>query len=434
MILGCSVAIFYTAFHDLFIPSILFKNLGEAANLPTSTFSFFFPYQIVMVFAVCLPILYLLPVRMERTTFRTTLTVVGIKFIWVLLIIFLRPMEGGVISAWSPSSAMRRYGYLGVMALDIIQNSKPVVNNELLINCKQDAELNPFARLDTDFRTHSIVVIQVESLDSIILKKQVGGVEVMPTMTALASVVPPIVLETHHNSVSGSIGTDFQFLTGYRQSGQKNSFHYNLTPLAASSLPLFCNSKGASFQYFHGNSPAFWRRYGIFKELGLPSWYSSINVPQTEFSGWGASDMDMVTALLECAANDKSGSRLYYWVTLSSHAPFNLVRHSLLNGISTDDRVANVFNYTDGQIKRLINHWPFDTTLFMVFGDHQAPIPGHEKSTVPAFLFTLIHGQVQPLQFKGKVPYVIEVPTLHNLVKEILLPAPNPTGYLKSKE
>lgn len=236
----------------------------------------------------------------------------------------------------------------------------------------------------------------------------------MPFLCAIAPHSTRGVLESNYG-ISGSSGSYFQLLSGMRP-----VLAYPIYQSACLSqiqaLPSRLKKSNINSYAYHNNTNRFWNRGLAFQSFGVTSFDDISSIHKYTKSKWGLSDEDVVSHILSKQLK-KTEPGLHFWITMSSHSPFNLVA----------DGYNATFSYVDRQIKRLVENFPTDNTMFILYGDH--PSPEHNKSwnsrnihkQVPFLAFIRSQNSIRPIDSDFSKDKTYEIASLYYLVESSLL-------------
>jgi lipoteichoic acid synthase len=220
-----------------------------------------------------------------------------------------------------------------------------------------------------------IFIIQVESMESSIVRQMHDGDPVMPYLHSLTkqSVYYPYMLAYHFgggtsdcefsviNSVEPLIGYPAIKLSSYKA---PNSF---VKQLAGSSYKAYA---------FHGNIGRYYNRDIAFRTFGFEEFYD-IDKMKLRDVGWGAPD-DKVYEFALNKVKESERPVLSYVITMSSHVPFTNVSNYYSNDRFDnieDKKLGNYYNsmaYVDKCIEDYVRaiREHFDNAFIFIFGDH----------------------------------------------------------------
>lgn len=283
-----------------------------------------------------------------------------------------------------------------------------------------DAAINPPLPLLLDpVAVDRIVVVQIESLDRDAITARTA-----PGLLRFRAGASSALVNTHHNSISGSSGADFQLLTGLRPSTAVPVYRLAWDH-DASGLPAYAAARGFAFHAYHGYDRHFWNRSPFYDALGV-QFETEEQIPRTEYSRWGTADGD----LFRYAAGRMRGQgpAVDFIITLSSHETFDLVEPAAhMRGESTMTRYLESIAYVDRTLGAFLQQLPKDRrTLVAMYGDHTSGLfDSGEEIPVPLILGTLTaDGSLAPLANRGQPVHdlgsIFELTALHRYLKACL--------------
>ncbi|MGE5613041.1 MAG: LTA synthase family protein [Bacillota bacterium] len=241
----------------------------------------------------------------------------------------------------------------------------------------------PLARQTETGDKPDIFIIQVESMESSIVRQVHDGTPVMPYLYSLTgkSVYYPYMLAYHFgggtsdcefsaiNSVEPLVEYPAIKLSSYKA---PNSF---VKQLAGSSYKAYA---------FHGNIGRYYNRDIAFRNFGFEVFYD-IDKMKLKNVGWGAPDEKVYEFALN-RVKESERPVLSYVITMSSHGPFTNVSNYYNNGMFDnigDKKLRNYYNsmnYVDKCIEDYIRaiREHFENAYIFIFGDH-APQVNNES-------------------------------------------------------
>lgn len=225
----------------------------------------------------------------------------------------------------------------------------------------------------------NIFVIQVESMDAVIVHQQHNGRYIMPYMNSLADscVYFPYMVSYHFgggtsdaefsiiNSVEPLVGYPAIKLTTYKA---PNAFIKQL------------NAAGYESLAFHGNIARYYNRDVAFHTFGFEEFYSIEKMGMKDV-GWGAPDDKVFDFALNRAAS-VTKPLLSYTITMTSHGPFTSVLNYCNRSDYDDvqDKIVRDYfvsmSYVDQSIKSYVEaiQNKYDNAYIIIFGDHTPKI------------------------------------------------------------
>ncbi len=221
----------------------------------------------------------------------------------------------------------------------------------------------------------NFVIVQVESMDSNIVKQKYNDQYVMPFLAGLmeTSIYYPYTLSYHQGG--GTSDTEFSIINSIQP---LDSFPAIKLSTYSHSNSFVSKLKNASYETmaFHGNVGTFYNRDISFHKMGFSKFYD-IKSMKFEDEGWGAPDHKV----FDFAFNKMQQAKqpfCSYVITMTSHGPFescrNYYNNPRFNDIE-DEIVMNYYNsmsYVDESLKNFVNNIKakFPNTYIFIVGDH----------------------------------------------------------------
>jgi len=229
------------------------------------------------------------------------------------------------------------------------------------------------------FEGKNLIMIQVESLQDMMLIESYNDQEITPFLNRL-------------------IGKDsFYFSSYYQQLGRGNtsdsefSSHNSMYPsmdgisyeryqdLDFKGLPVLLKNRGYETLAFHGNEAAFWCREEAYPKQGFDTFYSSEKLEIKEILGMGLSDMSLFTQGTDILKTVE-GPFYGFFVTLTNHNPYVIPEELISIDVSEEDksqlfgRYIESVRYTDEAIESFYNQLEasglLDNSVIIIYGDH----------------------------------------------------------------
>jgi hypothetical protein len=334
----------------------------------------------------------------------------------------LRYRTGDMLRYSGYRDLVRTQGLEGAAVLDALELLRTPDTAHILRDLRARAANHPPAPIPLEpVASDRMVILQLESLDRDAITPD--GTPVLQRLWdgATHGLVNPL-----RTSVSGSSSADFQLLTGLHP-GAGVPVYKLIWDGDGSGLPAHAASRRFAFHAYHGNDPQFWNRGPFFAAMGA-SFHALEDIPKTEFSRWGLADGD----LFRYAAGRirSAGRAVHFLITLSTHAPFDLVDPAAhLDGATQRTRYFQSVAYLDGVLGKLLEELPREgTTLVVLYGDHTSNLFGSATSgelPVPLILGRLApDGSLAPIAWHGSpvraLPGTYELPAVHRYLEDCL--------------
>jgi|GEM_PF-400795 len=284
---------------------------------------------------------------------------------------------------------VERYGTLANGVVNIVKNYGEAKLIAQLNYGKLQTGGNELAlKNDTDSQSiyterPNFAIIQVESMDSNIIKQQYKNSYVMPYLNELTrnSIYYPYTLSYHQGG--GTSDTEFSIINSVEPLDS-----FPAIKLTSYKYPNSLISKLSNASYytmaFHGNVGTFYNRNIALSKMGFKKFYD-INSMNFEDEGWGAPDDKVFSFALDKMSKVKEPF-LSYIITMTSHGPFESAREYYNNPLYDDienEIVKNYFNsfsYVDESIKNYVTEVKrrFPNTYIIIYGDHTPNISSKE--------------------------------------------------------
>ncbi|ASW44104.1 LTA synthase family protein [Clostridium isatidis] len=293
--------------------------------------------------------------------------------------------NGYLFSNYDPTDTARYFSSVGYHIFDLIntyKDSKPYKltdddKNQInqFFNEKEKLENNEYAGI---FKGKNLIIIQVESLESFVINKEVNGQEITPTMNSL--IKEGLYFPNIYEQVNEGTSSDADLMINtsmYPLRRGSTFFRYPATNY--NSLPNLLEEEGYNTVAIHPDKGSFWNYAAGLRGIGFNNFidYYSFNID--EEIGLGLSDesyFKQVTPILK----DLNNPFYAFTVTLTNHGPFDLPaeKRTLEIDKTLDENILGGYfqsvNYTDRQIRNFLSQLDkeglLDNTVVVIEGDH----------------------------------------------------------------
>lgn len=263
----------------------------------------------------------------------------------------------------------------------------------------------------------NLIVIQVEALQSFVLNRSIGGVEITPNLNRLARRGLNFIETFHQTAMGNSADAEFLVNTGLfpaptgvaytRYAG--NEFN---------SIASALKAKGYSTIALHGDKPGFWNRARMYPSLSFDRFVSNRDFKVDSVIGLGLSDESFFRQSLPIL---KAQEKPFYafLITLSSHYPFNMDLEKIPDlplGEFAGTGLGNYLrciHYADAQIGAFVEglrrEGLLDESVLAIYGDH----PGLTVADRPDLArFLGVSDLSDPVAWKKaqKIPFIVRLP------------------------
>ncbi len=293
--------------------------------------------------------------------------------------------NGYIFSNYDPTNTARYFSPIGYHIFDIYnvyKDSKPYELTEEDTNqineffeSKENLPNNEYAGM---LKGKNLIVIQVESLESFIIGKEVNGQKITPVMDELISkglYFPNIYEQVNEGTSSDS---DLMINTSMFPLRRGSTF-FRYPSTEYNSLPLLLEEMNYDTIAIHPDKGSFWNYVNGLKGIGFNEFvdYYSFNID--EEIGLGISDESYFRQVVPMLKNLKDPFYAFT-VTLTSHGPFDLPKEKRVLSLDSEldkSELGGYFEsikYTDEQIgeflKQLDKEGLLDDTAIVIEGDH----------------------------------------------------------------
>jgi phosphoglycerol transferase MdoB-like AlkP superfamily enzyme len=263
----------------------------------------------------------------------------------------------------------------------------------------------------------NLIVIQVEALQSFVLNRSVGGVEITPNLNRLARRGLNFT-ETYHQTAMGN-SADAEFLVNTGLFPAPTGVAY--TRYAGNefnSIASALKAKGYSTIALHGDKPGFWNRARMYPSLSFDRFVSNKDYEVDSVIGLGLSDESFFRQSLPILKAQKKPFYAFL-ITLSSHYPFNMNLEKIPDlplGDLAGTELGNYLrciHYADSQIGAFVaglrREGLLDESVLAVYGDHPG-LTVSDRADLARFLGVQdLTGSVA-WKKANRIPFIVRLP------------------------
>jgi phosphoglycerol transferase MdoB-like AlkP superfamily enzyme len=269
----------------------------------------------------------------------------------------------------------------------------------------------------------NLFVIQVESLQNIVVNKTYNGQEITPNLNQLIN-GDSIYFDHYYQQIGSGNTSDAEFATNNSIYGSIASYTYKLyVNNYFKGLPKLLKEQGYSTAVYHAHEDRhFWNREDAYKSMGFDTYHGGIGgtdkgqYDMTEWMGWGLTDTEYFNQSMPYL---KEMAQPFYsfMITLSNHHPYLMLDKYQFIKLLPEDKgtiFGNYLNsaaYTDyaiGQfIQQLKDEGLYDNSIIALYGDHMGlPKTDSEiNESVSRFI-----GKEYDFDTMMNIPFIIHVP------------------------
>uniref|UniRef100_UPI003BABE6CB LTA synthase family protein n=1 Tax=Clostridium tertium TaxID=1559 RepID=UPI003BABE6CB len=295
--------------------------------------------------------------------------------------------NGYIFSNYDPTNTARYFSPLGYHIFDaynVYQDSKPYELEdedrseiEKFYASKENLPDNEYAGL---LEGKNLLVIQVESLESFIIGKEVNGKKITPVMDDLIS--KGLYFPNIYEQVNEGTSSDADLMINTSMFPvRRGSTFFRYPGNTYNSLPNLLEEKNYSTIAIHPDKGSFWNYVNGLTGIGFDKFVDFFSFDEnSEMMGLGISDESYFTQVVPMIKELKEP---YYafTVTLTNHGPFDSIpEEKKVLGLDEEldkNEMGGYFEsvkYTDAQIgeflKKLDSEGLLDNTVVVIEGDH----------------------------------------------------------------
>ena len=264
----------------------------------------------------------------------------------------------------------------GTFVNDVISIMGNYNDDEIIKKFRYGKEIK---NVNKDGDNSSIIILQLESIDSNIINEKYNGKYIAPYLHYLTtqSVYYPYTMSYHEGG--GTSDAEFSILNSIEPLQSDIAMKLRTYSYPNSVIKQF-RKNGYSCRAFHGNDERFYNRGSAFHEMQFDEFYD-IDKMNLHHVGWGAPDKEVLDFTIDMNKCD-SKPFLSYIISMTSHTSFKVVYNYYINhdyDNVKDELTKDYYNsvsYVDDVLKDYIytirNMVP--NAYIFILGDHTPPI------------------------------------------------------------
>ncbi|MEW4228641.1 LTA synthase family protein [Priestia megaterium] len=295
------------------------------------------------------------------------------------------------------------------------------VTNKRIMEVKNAKKIGDGNALFGVAKQKNVIVIQMESLQNIIINQKIDGQEITPNLNKLIEesyYFPRVYQQIGAGNTSDA---EFQMNTSlYPAGNQAISKMYANRQFP--SLPRLLQHNEYKTMTFHADDVTYWNRIQLYPALGFEKYYDkSYFKDRDKVGAYGASDEVLYEDSLKVLEGMHNKNQKFYAhiISLTSHTPFELPERkiSLKLPQKYDNTVFGHYleaqHYADKALGEFIEDLKkkgiWDDSVVVVYGDHSGLNGGliQEKDTA---LIGEMLGHSYTLADRFNIPFIISVP------------------------
>ncbi len=269
----------------------------------------------------------------------------------------------------------------------------------------------------------NLIVIQIESLQNMVINKTYNGQEITPNLNQLIK-DDTVYFDHYYQQIGSGNTSDAEFATNNSIYGSLSSYTYKLfADNYFKGLPKLLKEQGYETAVYHAHENRdFWNREKAYQSLGFDTYYGGIGgtdkgqYDMTEWMGWGLTDTEFFKQSMPYL---KAMTQPFYSfiITLSNHHPYLMLeKYRFIDLLPEDEGTifGNYLNsaaYTDYAIGQLMQQLKdeglYENSVIAFYGDHLGLPKSDEEiyESVSRFL-----GKDYDFDTMMNIPLIITVP------------------------
>ena len=272
------------------------------------------------------------------------------------------------------------------------------------------------------FRGKNVIIVQVESLNAMLIGKSYGRHEITPNLNKLIGESwywPNAYSET---GMGNTVDAEFIVNTSlYAPKGQATAVKYANRVIPA--MPRILRGLGYYTFTLHPNSVLYWNRDNLYQALGFSRYFDRAIFHGADTMGrFGSSDEQIFKRAKKILLKSQASGRPFYShvITVSAHPPFDFVPESRRPLKTPKDLAGSLMgkyisaeSYSDKAIGQFVADLKastlWDNSILIVYGDHTA-MPTNTLSGRDARGARKLLGRPYGPVDRQRIPLIIHVP------------------------
>lgn len=272
---------------------------------------------------------------------------------------------------------------------NIYNNNKETINKDSLLLSTGSYENEKSGPLFGIAKGRNLIVIQVESLQNMVVSKEYNGQDITPNLTKLINDKSTIYFDNYFEQRGSGNTSDAEFASNNSIYGTVESYTYKIyADNYFKGLPWQLKDLGYQTAAFHGYKKDFWNREGAYPAQGFDTFYSEDNYNPTYALGMGIDDTEFFMQSIQYMKTMKQPFYSFL-VTLSNHYPFYMPPRYIKIKLKPEDQQTifgnyiNSVNHTDDAIGQFIEELKvaglYDNSIIAIYGDHFGLTPSDKE-------------------------------------------------------
>lgn len=290
-----------------------------------------------------------------------------------------------IFDNYDPTNTAQYFSPIGYHLFDlyhVYKDSKPyelteeeIKQIDTFFSQKENLPNNNYAGM---FKDKNLLVIQVESLESFIINKEINGQAITPVMNQLINT--GLYFPNIYEQVNEGTSSDADLMINTSMFPlRRGSTFFRYPNTKYNSLPLLLEEKNYETIAIHPDKGSFWNYANGLKGIGFNKFVDSYSFNIDEEIGLGISDESYFKQVVPMLKELKEPFYAFT-VTLTSHGPFDLPEEKRVFNLDDElnqNELGGYFEsvkYTDTQIgmflELLDKEGLLDNTVVVIEGDH----------------------------------------------------------------
>ncbi|MCR2806506.1 LTA synthase family protein [Paenibacillus soyae] len=278
-------------------------------------------------------------------------------------------------------------------------------------NARQSLEQDP---LFGSYKGSNVLMVQMESLQTFMIGKSIGGKEITPVLNDLIEESAYFSRFYHQTSQGRTSDADFAVNCSL-QPMKSGSVFIQYASHDFACLPETLKDNGYSATVFHPYQGGFWNRNVMYDRMEYDEFYSLKHFELDERLGWALGDKSFYRQSMDIVAELPQPFHAFM-ISLTSHHPYKLpAAQKLLNVEELDGTIMGdylqVVHYADAALGELVERLKaeglWENTILAVYGDHDNSIQQWEL--YERFMEDTSN-PVQREQLVKSVPFLLHLP------------------------
>ncbi|AXI29727.1 hypothetical protein CIB87_12145 [Priestia megaterium] len=429
----CSLLFFSIAIYSSYfgtVPSYLdLTNLNQVGSVGESVAILIEPKHFIFFldFLLLIPILIIVN-KMKKTDFilfkvKHLAWIFGVFVFSAILLFFFSKGDRLV----DPLSTAAKKGILNYELIQIYHDyvqtadADTDVTNKRIMEVKNAKKIGDGDALFGVAKQKNVIVIQMESLQNIIINQKINGQEITPNLNKLIEksyYFPRVYQQIGAGNTSDA---EFQMNTSLYPAGNQ-AISKMYADREFPSLPRLLKRNQYKTMTFHADDVTYWNRIQLYPALGFDRYYDkSYFKDRDKVGGFGSSDEVLYEDSLKVLEKMYKNNQKFYAhiISLTAHTPFELPEDkvSLELPSNYDNTLFGHYleaqNYADKALGEFIDSLKkkgiWDDSVVIVYGDHSG-LGGELLKDKDNALLAEMLGHSYSLADRFNIPFIISVP------------------------